>query len=176
MEFRSDKSRLLFLKYALPCAATLVKRGKVSAKLVKDSISDVSNGKIKGHPEVMFETANEMCETIAKRQSKKSIDEKVIRRYFLWEHDEAINRRFKRFKDFDPMACRVFPGRIANIKGSKAEVNTVIGKIKYRVDFIQKPVRGDYVVVHRNFAVERISKLEFNKLWKIKENYFKSTI
>ena len=175
MDFKNDSSRVLFLKYALPCADTLVKRGSVSSKLIEKSIKNISlNRKLSDHPEKIFKTAYGMCEKIARRTSKKFIDEIVIRRYFLFEHDKVVDSRYKTFKDFNPLLCRVFPGKILKIRNERALTKTIIGNKIYRTNFIQNLKIGDYVVVHRSFAVERISGNIFKKLWKLKENYFKS--
>jgi hydrogenase maturation factor len=175
MNFKNDESRLLFLKYALPCADTLVERGVVSRKLIKESIKNISiNKKISGHPEKIFKTANSMCGKIARRAGKKSINKNDIRKYFLFEHDKVVESRYKSFKDFDPMQCRVFSGRVTKIKNKRALVQTIIGSKKYKTSFIPNLKIGDYVVVHRKFAVEKINEGLFKKLWKLKENYFKS--
>ena len=175
MDFKNDSSRLLFLKYALPCADTLVERGAVSKKLIKESIRKISlNRKVSGHPEKFFKTAYTMCEKIARRTKKKSIDENVVRRYFLFEHDKVVDSRYESFKDFNPLQCRVFPGKILKIKNKEALIKTIIGKKKYRTNFIQNLRIGDCVVVHRCFTVEKISENMLKKLWKLKENYFKS--
>lgn len=175
MDFKNDSSRMLFLKYALPCADTLVERGAVSKKLIKESIRNISlNRKVNGHPEKFFKTAYAMCEKIARRAKKKSIDENVVRRYFLFEHDKVVDSRYESFKDFNPLQCRVFPGKILKIKNKEALIKTILGKKKYRINFIQNLRIGDCVVVHRSFTVEKISESMFKKLWKLKENYFKS--
>jgi hydrogenase maturation factor len=175
MDFKNDSSRMLFLKYALPCADTLVERGTVSKKLIKDSIRSISlNRKVSRHPEKIFKTAHAMCEKIARRARKKSIDEIAVRRYFLFEHDKIVDSRYELFNDFDPLQCRVFPGKILKIKNKEALIKTIIGKKKYRTNFIQNLRIGDCVVVHRSFTVEKISESMLKKLWKLKENYFKS--
>jgi len=175
MDFKNDSSRMLFLKYALPCASNLVKRGSVSNKLIEKSVRNLSlNRKLNGHPEKFFKIAYAMCEKIAGRTSKKFIDKNVVRRYFLFEHDKVVDSRYEEFKDFNPLQCRVFSGKILKIRNKEALIKTIIGSKKYRTNFIQKLRIGDYVVVHRNFVVEKISESMFKKLWKLKENYFKS--
>lgn len=175
MNFKDYSSRLLFLKYALPCSDTLAERGLVTGKSIKELVKSVSlNEKVKGQPEKIFKTANVMCEKIARRTGKKSIDKNIIRRYFLLEHDEIVDSRYKLFRDFDPMQCRVFSGKVIKIKDKEALIKTVLGSKGYRIDFIPNLKIRDYVVVHRNFAVENINETLFKKLWKLKENYIKS--
>jgi hydrogenase expression/formation protein HypC len=175
MNFENDESRLLFLKYALPCADTLVERGFVTQKSIRELIKNISlNKEIKEHPEKIFRTANFMCGKIARRIGKKCIDKNIIRRYFLFEHDKVVDSKYKLFKDFNSMQCRIFSGKIIKVKNKEALVQTIIGSKEYKIDFIPNLKIGDYVVVHRNFIVEKINESVFKKLWKFKENYFKS--
>jgi hypothetical protein len=169
MEFKDERSRILFLRYALPCAATLVKRGNVKGSLIRSAIADISLGRsVEGRPESFFKTALGMCERIARRKGKKFIDQDVIRTYFLFKHDRAIDRRYKLYKDFDPSGCRTYPGLTVDA----GHVRTILGKKKYRTCFTPRLRKGDRVVVHRNFTVEKIDKALFARLLALKENYF----
>jgi hypothetical protein len=169
MRFKDEESRVLFLRYALPCAATLVRRGAVKGSLIKKAIADVSLGKpIEGYPERVFKTAIDMCNRIARKKGRKSIGQDVIRTYFLFEHDKAIDRRYKLYGDFDPQGCRTYPGLVIDNR----TVRTILGKKKYRTNFTPKLRKGDMVVVHRNFTVEKIDNALFRRLWALKENYF----
>jgi hydrogenase maturation factor len=175
MDFKNKESRLLFFKYAIPCAETLAKRGVITQRYRKKLMKNVIfNKKIPKDTEKFFKIAYAMCEKIARRAKKKSIDENVVRRYFLFEHDKVVDSRYESFKDFNPLQCRVFPGKILKIKNKEALIKTIIGKKKYRTNFIQNLRIGDCVVVHRSFTVEKISENMLKKLWKLKESYFKS--
>jgi len=115
------KDRLLFLKYALPCAGTLVQRGKISQKSINTAIKQVASDRSpKRNIEKIFKVANKECARIAKKMHKESIDSEVIRRYFLFEHDKVITERFKLMRDFNPSECRVYSGRIIKTGGKLA--------------------------------------------------------
>ncbi|MFH1229126.1 MAG: HypC/HybG/HupF family hydrogenase formation chaperone [Candidatus Aenigmatarchaeota archaeon] len=174
MDFKDENARLLFLKYALPCGFTLVKRGVVSKKILTDAIESLATGKVNGRPEKLFKTALSTCKSVAKAQGKTTVDKASIRKYFLLEHDAVVNMRYFMFKDFNTLKCRTYSGRVVKMKGNIALVKTLIGTNKYRYDFCKELKKGDCVVVHRNFVVEIISEAKFRQLWKLKERYFNS--
>lgn len=149
------KDKMLFMKYAVPCAETLVKRGAITEGQKQDMILLVSSGKTIEHPEKIFKVAYAMCMLIAKKTGKKYIDEDVIREYFLHEHDDAVDKRFEEMCDFDPDECRVYRGKVIDIKGMKAKVN-IEGREKYfRTEFCKDIKINENVIVHRDFVVER---------------------
>jgi hydrogenase maturation factor len=175
MEFENEESRLLFLMYALPCSETLVKRGVISQSYRRRLMKAIFlNKKIPENSEKIFKVANLMCEKIARKLGKKSIDENIVRKYFLFEHDKIVDKRYKIFRDFDPLACRLYSGKVINIKNRKATVQTIVRRKKYGMYPFQNLKTGDYVVVHRNIIIEKINESLAKKLWKLKENYFKS--
>ena len=72
--FLPVENRLLFLKYALPCAGTLVNRGLVQRSYIDSLIVLVSHEKLPAeHAEELFKTANVMCDVIATRMGKKTM-------------------------------------------------------------------------------------------------------
>jgi len=175
MDFEDEKARLLFLRYALPCAETLVKRGIISKEYIRKLMKNVSfNEEVPKNSERIFKTAVLMCKRISKRFGKKFISESVVRKYFLFEHDKAIDKRYKMFKDFDSLTCRTYPGKVVSLKNRKAVVKTTIGKRRYKINLTQGLKIGDNVVVHRNFVVEKINESLAKRLWKLRERYFKS--
>lgn len=52
--------------------------------------------------------------------------------------------------------CLAVPMRITEIDGKEATVSSAGLSRKIRVDFIQDPKIGDYVIVHAGFAIERL--------------------
>ena len=78
-----EKSRLLFMKYALPCAGTLVKRGSVTKEYINRLIEAVKNNAvIPKNAEKIFKVAFSACSLIAIDTGKKEIGEKIIRKYY----------------------------------------------------------------------------------------------
>ena len=52
--------------------------------------------------------------------------------------------------------CLAVPLRLVEINGKEALGESMGLKRKIRVDFIEEPKVGDYVMVHAGFAIERI--------------------
>jgi len=171
MKFKDEASKKLFFRYAVPCSETLAKRGVITQKYQRNLMKSILlNKRIPKNSENIFKVASSMCEKTAKKLGKKLVDEEVVRRYFLFGHDKVVDRRYKIFKDFDPMLCRLYSGKVI-VSGSRALVQTIMGDKEYIASLRIK--KGDYVVVHRDFIVEKISKKLARKLWSIKQIYFK---
>ena len=106
-----------------------------------------------------------MCYIIAKKVKKKRIDKAVVRKYFWHEHTKAIEWRYSVYKDFSPVVCKVYPGRIISKGKNTAVVLTPIGKRKLRTDFVSGLTKSDLVTVHYSYIIEKINKREFKSLW-----------
>jgi len=166
-------NRILFFKYALPCAETLIKRGnltpeefdKMLAKVVKGEEPEKSS-------ESVFKVAMAHLKLISMQKKKNEVDEDTIREYFLFGHDEAVDERFEEMGDFDQEKCRIYPGVVKEVKNGKALVETPIGTEPFRNDFVKDLKALDTVVVHRNFVIEKISKSLAVKLLESKKRYF----
>jgi len=149
--------RLLFLRYALPCASTLVRRGVISQDQVNRMITLVSKNQLPPEgAESIFKVANAMCTIIARRMGKRLIDDEVIRQYFLMEHSKVVDDRFSLMKDFDPTDCRTYAGKVVKVNKDTALVKTSLGEKKYRTIFARDVKENDDVAVHFNFIVERV--------------------
>jgi hydrogenase maturation factor len=172
MHFKDGESRKLFLKYAIPCSETLAKRGVIKKSYQRELMKSILlNKRIPKNTESIFKVAISMCEKTAKKLGKKYIDEEVLRRYFLFGHDKVVDKRFEIFKDFDPMLCRLYSGEVL-VSGRRALVKTITGNKKYKTGL--KVKKGDFVVVHRDFIIEKIDKKLARKLWNLKQIYFRS--
>jgi hypothetical protein len=150
----NDKDRLLFMKYALPCAGTLVKRGKITQRELDKLIEIVKNNEeIPTGAENIFKVAMAACTLIAK-DSGRGIDSEIIRDYFINHHDEVIDKRFEEMKDFDPEACRIRKGKVLESGGLFVIVENSSGTGKFRTDFC-KAKEGEEVITHWDFVVEK---------------------
>ncbi|MBL7160823.1 MAG: hypothetical protein ISS93_03170 [Candidatus Aenigmarchaeota archaeon] len=149
----NPNDRLLFLKYALPCGQTLVKRGELSQGKLDSLIQKVSCSLDVPDAERIFKVAYAHCSLLAKRAGKP-IDQKIIRQYFLEKHDEVIDKRFQEMRDFDPVQCQVLRGEVLEA-GEKAVVKTPSGTREFRTDFAPDLERGDRVILHWDFVVEK---------------------
>lgn len=161
----NGEDRLLFLRYALPCASTLVRRGNVTQDHVSNLTKMVSQNKIPPEgSESMFVVANAMCDKIAKRMGKSQVDSEVIRTYFLLEHSEVVDDRFKLMKDFNPVDCKTYPGKVISTGSQTAVVETSLGRKDCKMIFAPDVKEGDDVVVHYDYIIERITSETAQKM------------
>ncbi len=160
---------MLFMKYALPCAGTLVKRGNITQEKLDDLLDIVKSGKpIPKDAEKIPAVAFAACSLIAIDKGKKEIDEAVIHDYFLFNHDDMIDSRYEKMGDFDPVACRTRVGSVLSVELEKARVLTDLGERDFRTDFCDVD-ENDNVVTHWNFVVEKLDKEMAEKVRKAKE-------
>ena len=164
-----EKSRALFMKYALPCAGTLVKRGIITQETLDNLLHIVKNNKeIPEGAEKIPAVAFAACSLIAMDKGKKEIDEAVIHDYFLFNHDDMIDKRYEEMGDFDPVACRTRVGSVLSTELEKASVLTDLGPKDFRTDFCDVH-ENDNVVTHWDFIVEKIDRELAEKVRHAKE-------
>jgi len=152
------KDRELFLRYAIPCGEFLVKRGELQEGLLAKLNDAVKNSQETDiHIEDTFKVASRMCTIIAKQMGKKEIDEEVIRRYFLIEHEDAIKWRKQVRPELKLEECLVYPGRVLKIGNDNILVRTLLGEKLFRNDFASGIKANDWVSVHYDYIAEKIS-------------------
>lgn len=167
--------RILFFKYALPCAETLIERGTLKREKFKEMFSQIISGREpEENSENVFKVAMANLKFLTIEKKKDIIDNETIREYFLFKHDEVIDERFEEMGDFNPTTCRTYPGIVREIKNNEATVETPLGKKLYRKELIKDLKLQDVVIIHRDFIVEKISKELAIKLWEAKRKYFPS--
>jgi hypothetical protein len=150
------KDKDLFMRYAIPCADTLVKRGSITQEKLVELIGKMACGKMFSDEDTdIFKVAKVHCTLMAKKSGKSEIDSEIIEEYFLERHDEVVDDRFKLMGDFDPERCRVKSGEVMSVADRKALVKTRKGESEYRTDFIPGVKKGDTVIVHRDFIVKK---------------------
>ena len=165
MKIESKDDRLLFLKYALPCASTLVKRGNVSEEYVQHLVQLASKGKVpKEKAEEMFKVATAMCDYWAEKMHKDNVDSSVIRRYFLLEHSKVVDDRYEIMRDFNPVDCKTYLGSVVSSDTNFARVKTKLGIRRYRKTFVKDAKKGDTVIVHFDYIIERAPKQFITKM------------
>lgn len=165
-----EKSRLIFMKYALPCAGILVKRGNVSQETV-DRLFEIvkKKGKIPKDAEKISAVAFSACSIIAIDSGKKVIDRDIIHEYFLFKHDEMIDKRYEIMGDFDTDMCRTRAGIVLSVTRNKALVKNSFGNKEYYTDFIPDLKENDTVVTHWDFVIEKIDNNTAEKMKQKKE-------
>jgi hypothetical protein len=151
------KDKELFLRYAIPCGEVLVNRGELKAGLLKKVTEAVENGQEVDAPvEDIFRVASRMCTIIAKRMGKTEIDEEVIRRYFLIEHEKAIRWRKLVRPDISVKDCKVYPAKVLKIDGNGALVRTPVGGKRLKDGFEKDLKKGDWVSAHYDYIPEKL--------------------
>ena len=159
------KDRELFLRYAIPCGEVLVRRGEVRESLLKQLNDSVKNRQeVEAPIEDVFKVASRMCTILAKRMGKNAIDEEVIRRYFLVEHEQAILWRKQVRPELKLEECLVYPGRVLKIADEGILVRTPLGERMFRSDFAQGLKARDWVSVHYDYVSERINESHVNRM------------
>lgn len=171
------EDKLLFLKYALPSlVGKSGSRGLCSGATVGFSESQI-NGFVKQVSEgevpdldigKTFRVATAMCNFIAAKMGKKSVDSEVIRKYFLFEHNNVVDERSKLAKGLDNESCKTYAGKILSIKEKLAIVKTRIGEKEYSTSFLNDAKVGDRVAVHFSYIIERVSaetEEKMSKTW-----------
>ncbi len=159
------QNKELFLKYAIPCGEVLVDRGELKERLLnklKDSVIDQKE--LNYDIENIFKVATRMCTILGTKMGKDSIDEEVIRKYFLHEHEKAIQWRMQIKPDVVPERCRVYPGRVINENNKGILVNTPLGRIVAKTDFTDKLKTGDWVSMHYSQIAEKIPRPEADSM------------
>ena len=151
------KDKELFLKYAIPCGDVLVERGELKHKLLDRMKSSViSQNELNYEIENIFRVAVRMCTIIGIQMGKKEIDEEVIRRYFLHEHEKAIQWRMQIKPDVIPERCRVYPGRVIRANNDGTILNTPLGRVVSKDEFVDRLKTGDWVSMHYSQIAEKI--------------------
>ena len=132
------KNKDLFLRYAVPCGEVLVRRGEVKEELLRQLNDSVKYGQPVDYPiGDVFKVASRMCTIIAKQMGKDAIDDEVIRRYFLVEHENAIRWRKQVRPELKLEECLVYPGRVLKIADEGLLVKTPLGERVFRGDFAE---------------------------------------
>ena len=158
-------NKRLFLKYAFPCGKVLVNRGNISQKFldeIKENI--VKNRRLKEDYLKPFKVALFFMADIAKKQGKTIIDEEIIRKYYFENHDEVVKWRADMKPDIVVNSCRIKPGKILNIN-KDATVDTPIGILEVKLNFIPSAKIGDFITVHYEYGCEIISEKLAKRLW-----------
>jgi hypothetical protein len=166
----AEKDRVLFWKYAVVCVVDLVHQGKVEQAKFDSMMQQVSGGKIPAEDvNEMFSTAIPECTNIARLMKKRSIDDEVIRTYFLLLHTPVVDRGcdllLRHAKDTESLAyyadlrvaCKVYTGKVLSADGNSALVRTVLGDLPYSADFYEVH-EGDDVAVHFKHVVDVLPK------------------
>jgi len=149
-------NKKLFLQYAIPCGQVLVKRGTLDSKLLESLRKDVVSDKdIDLDISSLFPVASKMCTIIAKNMGRDIIDDDIIRRYFLIEHEKAIRWRAQIFPDISLKECFVYVGKVIKAD-EKTIVKTQNGERVLDNNLWTELKKGDFITTHYDYVAERI--------------------
>ncbi len=158
-------NRDLFLRYAVPCGEVLARRGEVRKELLGQLNDSVKERQETDIPiESVFKVASRMCTIIARQMGKSAIDDEVIRRYFMVEHENAILWRMQVRPELKLEECLVYPGRVLKIGDEGILVKTPLGERMFRPDFAAGLKANDWVSVHYDYVSEKIRESHVNRM------------
>jgi hypothetical protein len=160
------RNKELFLRYAIPCGEVLVKRGDLRQEMLDKLDRSVREGREIDFPiENVFKVASRMCTILAKEEGKKEIDDDVIRRYFLFEHEKAIKWRSMFYPDVKLRDCLVYPARVMDAR-DMIRLSTPIGQKLVANTFENELRRRDWVSLHYDHISEKLDETTAKKMMK----------
>ena len=159
----------LFLRYAIPCLEVKVERGEMSEEEFKEIVKKFTEGRILSDEEIakLFPVAIFYIKKMAEKgRDEVIIDKKVIDRYFLDEHVKVLEKYPQKNRE----RCYVLPGRVIEVIGDEAIVETPFGKRKVSLELIKDEIKGRGLVekclaIHYSFACAILNEIECKKLW-----------
>lgn len=155
-------ARILFLKYAFPCAGVTLARGKITQKEydVLEKAVRTSRALPWKTLERIFVPARRRIREVAARIHGAPHDSAVIRRYYLEFHNEYIKNNdgsYARAPEALKKLCRVERARVIEKGGDYYVVKVSGGKKRPVSSLICPDARvGDMVSVHYGYAVEKL--------------------
>lgn len=149
-----DKEAHYFFGYAYPCS-----EDKLSEKIRTDFLNGISPSR--EILEKSFPKAFERLEKLAKKINKTKWDIEVLKKYWLEEHNKAIDNKESEYKeatDFFREFCKVYMAEVTEIKDNQ----TI--KVKYNQTesrfvlnhLVKKAKIGNKVTIHQGYAIEII--------------------
>ncbi len=160
--FKDRKSKVLFLKYALPCSEN-------EEELLKTIEKDREPEE---NLEDSFSMAVNMLRITANEKNKEKIDEETIREYFWFKHAEILKENNPEKKKEEISECLVLPGKIIDEKKGKNRTKVkLINSERREVNskLLDKGNEGSWVVIHRDYASEGINEEDKEEIRKFLE-------
>ena len=160
-QIKNDSPENCFLKYAFPCANTLLCNNQITKKEFKELQKDVLEGKTVHRERLLklFPAAFRRISEVADKINKCVWDSEVIRHYFIDEHNEYIDRGEGNYKNFPKTFrnfCKVYKAEIVKKEGRFLSVKYNSMKREVLADLVPEAEKGDVVTIHQGYAVEKI--------------------
>ncbi len=167
------KAKNLFLKYAMPCLVERIRKGEITEEEFEKFCEDLVEEKDIPDEELyrLFPVAMNFINDSVKKKDKFDgkvaiIDKDVVRQYFWYDHDVVVEKRMNPERK---KYCLVLPGKVKEVDGKIAIVQTPLDKREVNLAFIgTENMKNKKVTVHYYHACEQISDQEFKELWEIK--------
>jgi len=156
------KIEAYFLKYAFPCAFITLQRGGIDQKTY-DRLEEAA---VKGRAlprellESVFKAAFRRMGVLAREMGLDVWDFALIREYYWKRHNVLIRQGEGNYR-YAPAAlkklCRIVPATVEKVKGDTAVVKFKNGTTRPVItDLCGRVIKGDLVMVHYGYAVEKL--------------------
>lgn len=145
-----------FARYSYPCSVVLLEREEIDEK-TQEKLKNIYEPD-KELLEKVFWRALVPLEKLAKKMNSDIFDINVQKKYWYETHNELLSKQCKGFEHIKGKQlelCKIYPAEIINTKGVVKYLN---GERKVKLDFIEKPKKGNLVTIHYNYACEKIDK------------------
>ena len=156
------KIEAYFLKYAFPCAFITLQRGGIDRK----TYDRLEKAAVKGDAlprkllEKVFTAAFRRIGVLAREKKCEVWDLRLIKEYY-WKRHNMLIRQGEGSYRFAPPAlkklCRILPATVESVRGKTAVVKFKNGgKRPVMTDLCGRLKKGDRVMVHYGYAVEKL--------------------
>jgi hypothetical protein len=156
------KIETYFLKYAFPCAFITLQRGGIDQKTYDRLEKAAVAGRALPRKllEKVFSAAFRRMAKLAKEKKCGVWDLRLIREYYWVKHNKLIRQGEGSYR-FAPPAlkklCRILPATVEKVSGKTAIVKFKTGgKRPVMTDLCGRLKKGDCVMVHYGYAIEKI--------------------
>ena len=131
---------------------------KDQAQAVRDVVDKLKEEVLAGNVSSdysFFKVALKLLEITAQEMGKDAIDKEVIHEYFWKKHSPVVMQRMEEYGDVSK-ECLISAGKL--VEGNYVDLGNE--KRKVNIDFTPNAKSGDFVVVHYDYAVEKITEDE----------------
>jgi len=148
-----------FLRYALPCSYVLINQGMLSKEEQEELESKLKKNKnlSKKELEKIFKAAFRRIKELAVKMNKDYWDIEVIRRYWLEEHNNYIDKgdgHYSKFSEDFRELCKVYKAKVTEINNNILTVSYNNKTRKVFSDLLSKVKINDIVTIHQGYAIE----------------------
>lgn len=156
------KPELYFLKYAFSCAEVLVQNKTITEEKYQEIRTNAINNKIMSKEELskIFPAAMRRLSEVAEKMKKDIWNIEVLRKYFLEEHNDYIDKGDGMYGVFPKSfceSCKVKTGIILKKEESTYKVKINNEERKVLSELFPNANVGDKIAIHKGYAMEKIN-------------------